>query len=92
MTTVLQNRALLSPAVNLFTVGTKRDGDKWPARDRRKDTDKLDRINFPVFSPLTAGRMLKGLAELKALNMHKVCESAIERRKEKREQSASAKE
>jgi RNA polymerase sigma-70 factor (ECF subfamily) len=32
------------------------------------------------------------IAELKALNMHKVCESAIERRKEKREQSASANE
>lgn len=60
-------RSLLSPAVNLFTVGTKRDGDKWPARDRRKDPDKLDRINFPVFSPLTIGRAMKGLAEIKAL-------------------------
>ena len=60
-------RSLLSPAVNLFTVGTKRDGDKWPARDRRKDPDKLDRLHFPVFSPLTVGRMIKGLAEIKQL-------------------------
>jgi hypothetical protein len=32
----------LTPAMNLFTVGTRRDVDKWPARDRRNDRDKLD--------------------------------------------------
>lgn len=60
-------KSVLTPAVNLFTVGTKRDGDKWPARDRRKDPDQLDLIHFPVFSPLTVGPMMRGLADLKDL-------------------------
>lgn len=60
-------KSVLTPAVNLFTVGTKRDGDKWPARDRRKDSDKLDLIHFPVFSPLTIGPMMRGLADIKEL-------------------------
>jgi len=61
------DKSVLTPAVNLFTVGTKRDGDKWPARDRRKDPDKLDLIHFPVFSPLTIGPMMRGLADIREL-------------------------
>jgi hypothetical protein len=57
-------RSMLSPAINLFTVGTRRDGDKWPQRDRRTDSDVLDLIHFEVFSPYTIGRVLKGLAEI----------------------------
>ncbi len=60
-------RSVVSPALNLFTVGTRRDGDKWPARDRRAEADRLDLINFPVLSPLTAGRLMAGLAEITAL-------------------------
>jgi len=59
--------SVLSPAVNLFTVGTKRDGDKWPSRDGRTDPDMLDLIHFPVFSPLTIGRCMNGLAILSQL-------------------------
>ena len=62
-----RGRSVLSPAINLFTVGTKRDGEKWPTRDRRKDPDKLDLINFAVFSPLTVGRLMKGLEEVTEL-------------------------
>ncbi len=50
----------LTPAMNMATVGTVRDGDKWPKRDRRKATHKRDQIHFDVFSPFTAGRMLEG--------------------------------
>ncbi len=57
-------RSVISPAVNLFTVGTRRDGEKWPQRDRRTGGEKLDLINFDVFSPYTVGRILKGLAEI----------------------------
>lgn len=60
-------KSMLTPAMNLFTVGTKRDSLKWPARDRRKGTDKLDLINFELFSPYTAGRMLKGMGILQDL-------------------------
>ncbi len=60
-------RSLLSPGVNCFSVGTKRDGDKWPRRDRRPDRDRLDRIHFDVFSPFTVGRLLAGYAELEAV-------------------------
>ncbi|MHC4593162.1 MAG: DUF4954 family protein, partial [Planctomycetota bacterium] len=57
-------RSVIFPAVNLFAVGTKRDGAKWPSRDRRTDPDKLDLIRFEVFSPFTVGRILRGAAAL----------------------------
>ncbi|MFO8006563.1 MAG: DUF4954 family protein [Candidatus Brocadiia bacterium] len=60
-------RSVLWPALNLFTTGTKRDGMKWAARDRRTDPEKLDPIRFEVFSPLTVGRMMQGIAELEEL-------------------------
>ncbi len=60
-------RSVVSPALNLFTVGTRRDGDKWPARDRRTEADRLDLINFPVLSPFTVGRLMGGLAEITEL-------------------------
>ncbi|MFH0910394.1 MAG: DUF4954 family protein [Planctomycetota bacterium] len=59
--------SVLSPAVNLFTVGTRRDGEKWPRRDRRTDPDRLDPVHFAVFSPFTVGRMMQGRQELAAL-------------------------
>ncbi len=53
-------KTVLTPAMNLLTVGTKRDSEKWPARDRRKDPIKLDLINFDLFSPYTVGKMVRG--------------------------------
>jgi hypothetical protein len=50
--------SVLVPAANLFTVGTRRDGEKWPKRDLRKDPDVLDLIHFAVFSPYTAQSMI----------------------------------
>ncbi|MBU1077259.1 MAG: DUF4954 family protein [Spirochaetes bacterium] len=52
--------SILTPAMNLFTVGTRRDSTKWPSRDRRRDPDKLDLINFDLFSPYIVEKMLKG--------------------------------
>ena len=60
-------KSILTPGMNLFTVGTRRDSEKWPNRDKRKDPDKLDLINFDLFSPyiiekvVTASRTLKEL-------------------------------
>ena len=48
------------PGMNLFSVGTVRDGEKWPKRDGRKASVKRDRIVFDVFSPFTVEKMRRG--------------------------------
>ncbi len=53
-------RCEMVPGLYLSTVGTVRDGAKWPTRDRRLAPVKRDFIDFDVFSPLTVGRMLRG--------------------------------
>ncbi|MFH1760682.1 MAG: DUF4954 family protein, partial [bacterium] len=55
--TEIKGETYITPAMNLFTVGTKRDGEKWILRDRRKDSDKRDIIMPQVFSPFTVERM-----------------------------------
>jgi len=59
----------LVPAVNLRSVGTIRDAQKWPKRDNRKDTRKLDQINFNLLSPYTIQKMMKGVEILKNLQL-----------------------
>lgn len=58
-------RCEMVPGLYLSTVGTVRDGQKWPARDRRTAPHRRDLIDFDIFSPLTVGRMLRGSAQLK---------------------------
>lgn len=62
-----KGRSELTPAMNLFTVGTRRDCDKWPARDRRKDPEKLDLIHFELFNPFTIGKVINGINILNEL-------------------------
>jgi hypothetical protein len=57
----------IAPGINLRSVGTIRDVMKWPKRDRRKDPEKLDCINFNLLSPFTIKKMQKGLAILNSL-------------------------
>jgi hypothetical protein len=57
----------IAPGVNLRSVGTIRDVLKWPRRDRRKDPEKLDCINFNLLSPFTIKKMQKGLDILNSL-------------------------
>ena len=57
----------LVPGLNLGTVGTIRDGRKWPARDRRHSNFQRDRVSFDVLSPYTVGRMLLGSEILEKL-------------------------
>ncbi len=59
-----KGQSTLVPGMNFFTVGTMRDGLKWPKRDRRKNADKLDQLIFNVLSPYTAQKMIKGQATL----------------------------
>ena len=60
----------LVPGVNLRSVGTIRDAQKWPKRDKRNDTYLLDMINYNLLSPYTIRKMLKAvdiLTNLKGL-------------------------
>ncbi len=59
--------SFLVPAVNLRSVGTIRDAQKWPKRDNRKDDVKLDPINFNLLSPYTIHKMYKGVEVLENL-------------------------
>ncbi len=53
-------KSMIIPGKNLFSIGTVRDGAKWPARDRRKAHGKRDLIIFDIFSPYTVEKMRKG--------------------------------
>lgn len=59
--------SFLVPGVNLRSVGTIRDAQKWPKRDNRKDSHKIDPINFNLLSPYTIQKMMKGIDVLKKL-------------------------
>lgn len=62
-----QNTTYLVPGVNLRSVGTIRDAQKWPKRDARKDPDRLDCINYNLLSPYTIQKMIKGIRLLQNL-------------------------
>ncbi len=57
----------LAPAVNLRSVGTVRDAQKWPKRDKRHPNGRLDQINFNLLSPYTIDKMIRGLHILEEL-------------------------
>lgn len=57
----------LVPGVNLKSVGTIRDAQKWPKRDQRKDPVRLDQINYNLLSPYTIQKMLNGRSILMEL-------------------------
>ena len=57
----------LVPGVNLRSVGTVRDAQKWPKRDNRKDPAKIDQINFNLLSPYTIQKMYRAIALLKGI-------------------------
>ena len=57
----------LVPAINLRSVGTVRDAQKWPKRDNRRDSHKIDQINFNLLSPYTIQKMIHGVEILQNL-------------------------
>jgi carbonic anhydrase/acetyltransferase-like protein (isoleucine patch superfamily) len=64
------DETVLVPGVNLKSVGTIRDAQKFPKRDKRKDPNQLDQINFNLLSPYTVQKMFKGSEILKGLQEH----------------------
>lgn len=61
------NSTYLVPGVNLRSVGTIRDAQKWPKRDKRTDSHLLDYINYNLLSPYTVQKMIKGRTLLQNL-------------------------
>ena len=61
------DESILVPGVNLRSVGTIRDAQKWPVRDMRKDPVKLDQVNFNLLSPYTIRKMFEGRDLLRRL-------------------------
>lgn len=61
------NETYLVPAANLRSVGTIRDAQKWPKRDKRKDPKRLDQINYNLLSPYTIQKMMAGVNILEEL-------------------------
>jgi len=59
----------LAPAVNLRSVGTVRDAQKWPKRDRRAKEGRIDSVNFNLLSPYTIDKMFHGLEVLNNLEL-----------------------
>ncbi len=62
-----QGMTYLVPAINLKSVGTIRDAQKWPKRDGRKDPHLMDQINYNLLSPYTIQKALRGISVLKEL-------------------------
>ncbi|MFI3322314.1 MAG: DUF4954 family protein [Rikenellaceae bacterium] len=46
------------PAVNLKTIGTRRDSEKWQERDKRANKNRLDLINFELLNPYIVKKMV----------------------------------
>jgi hypothetical protein len=61
------DESILVPGINLRSVGTIRDAQKWPVRDVRKDPLKIDQVNFNLLSPYTIRKMFEGRELLKRL-------------------------
>ena len=61
------DESILVPGINLRSVGTIRDAQKWPLRDRRKDPVKIDQVNFNLLSPYTIRKMFEGRKLLRKL-------------------------
>jgi hypothetical protein len=61
------DESILVPGINLRSVGTIRDAQKWPIRDMRKDPVKIDQVNFNLLSPYTIRKMFEGREILQKL-------------------------
>ena len=62
-----EDKTILVPGVNLRSVGTIRDAQKFPKRDKRKDPHLLDQINFNLLSPYTIQKMFQAIEILQGL-------------------------
>ncbi|MBV7441040.1 DUF4954 family protein [Weeksellaceae bacterium TAE3-ERU29] len=89
------NESILVPGVNLRSVGTVRDAQKWPKRDRRNQNSKKDCVNFNLLSPFTIHKMYNGkhiLEQLEKVSGENVLEYTYKGLKIKRSSLLKGKE
>jgi hypothetical protein len=62
-------KTIVVPGQNLGSVGTRRDANKWPKRDKRSNIPgaRRDLLNFTLFNPYSIGYILRGMKILKKL-------------------------
>jgi len=62
-------KTIIVPGQNLGSVGTRRDANKWPKRDKRSKGEgaRRDLLNFSMFNPFSMGYLLNGIKVLKKL-------------------------
>ncbi len=62
-------KTIIVPGQNLGSVGTRRDANKWPKRDKRSKGEgaRRDLLNFSMFNPFSMGYLLRGIKVLKKL-------------------------
>ncbi len=60
---------IIVPGQNLGSVGTRRDANKWPKRDKRSNAQgaRRDLLNFTLFNPFSVGYILRGMKILRKL-------------------------
>ncbi|MFC2109160.1 DUF4954 family protein [Bacteroidota bacterium] len=63
------DESMLFPGINLKSVGTVRDAQKWVKRDKRHNDYKTDIINFNLLSPFTIHKVVGGLKTLQELQV-----------------------
>ena len=61
------DESVLFPGINLRSVGTVRDAQKWQKRDNRHKNYQTDIINFNLLSPFTIHKVLAGLSNLQRI-------------------------
>ena len=59
-----EGKSYMLMGINIFSMGTVRDEEKWPSRDRRKALNKRDKIIFDVYSPYSVEKMRRGRASV----------------------------
>ena len=65
-----KDESMLFPGINLKSVGTVRDAQKWKKRDNRHKDHQTDIINFNLLSPFTIHKVMQGLSNLE--NIRKI--------------------
>ena len=60
-------KTYLVPARNLLTLGTYRDVNKWPKRDKRENSYKRSLVNFSWLSPYAVEQIEKAIETLEYL-------------------------